>query len=149
MYKEERELRKTLLTGYPQKREYCMRVYETKFKKPNSVIRKVAKVTMELQKMKEKVRNIEANYLHIAENRGPMDNPPFWFPDMMQNKGKGNWNEWLAGLIDGAGRFPLSAEGYANLTIILPIKDIGCLIAIKNKLGGTINIHYSTATVQY
>lgn len=49
--------RKTLLTGYPQKKGYCMRVYETKPKKPNSAIRKVAKVTI---KLKNKRKNLIA-----------------------------------------------------------------------------------------
>ncbi|KAN0031111.1 hypothetical protein ACTA71_012607 [Dictyostelium dimigraforme] len=49
--------RKTLLTGYPQKKGFCVRVYETKPKKPNSAIRKVAKVTI---KLKNKKKNLIA-----------------------------------------------------------------------------------------
>jgi len=47
----------TVLKGYPQKKGFCLRVYETKPKKPNSAIRKVAKVTI---RIKQKKRNVIA-----------------------------------------------------------------------------------------
>nr|ACD12731.1 hypothetical protein [Dictyostelium citrinum] len=43
---------KTLLTGYPQKKGFCVKVYGTNSKKPNSAIRKVVIVT---KNIKEKI----------------------------------------------------------------------------------------------
>nr|YP_010191896.1 ribosomal protein S12 [Dictyostelium intermedium]DAZ85358.1 TPA_asm: ribosomal protein S12 [Dictyostelium intermedium] len=56
--------RATLLTGYPQKKGFCVRVYETKPKKPNSAIRKVAKVSL-------KVRNKRRNVIVYIPGFGP------------------------------------------------------------------------------
>ncbi|KAK5574388.1 hypothetical protein RB653_011167 (mitochondrion) [Dictyostelium firmibasis] len=55
--RQPKKKRVTLLTGYPQKKGFCIRVYETKPKKPNSAIRKVAKVSI---KLKNKRRNVIA-----------------------------------------------------------------------------------------
>nr|YP_209581.1 ribosomal protein S12 [Heterostelium pallidum]AAU00596.1 ribosomal protein S12 [Heterostelium pallidum] len=49
---------KTVLSGYPQKKGYCARVYEVKPKKPNSAIRKIAKVVLSFGR--DKKRNILA-----------------------------------------------------------------------------------------
>eukprot|EP01133_Synstelium_polycarpum_P000006 gene6-9_t len=58
------EMPKMMLSGYPQKRGYCMRVYEVKPKKPNSAIRKIAKVLLEFGK------NRKRNVLAYIPGRG-------------------------------------------------------------------------------
>lgn len=50
--------KKTILSGYPQKKGYCIRVYTVKPKKPNSAIRKIAKVVLHFKN--EKKRNVLA-----------------------------------------------------------------------------------------
>ena len=46
--------------------------------------------------------------------------------------------QWLAGLIDGDGSFPLSKKGYASLEITMDIRDERALQAVKNVYGGSI-----------
>ncbi|KAN0036263.1 hypothetical protein ACTA71_002905 [Dictyostelium dimigraforme] len=65
------------------------------------------------------------------------------------NKQLLNWNEWLAGLIDGAGKFTLSKSGYANLDIILGIQDIDCFPDIKRQFGGKIKRRNGLGYVRY
>ena len=54
------------------------------------------------------------------------------------NKVDLEFNEWLAGLIDGDGHFILSKSGYARLYIVLDIRDKGALYEILHKFGGSI-----------
>jgi NADH dehydrogenase/LAGLIDADG DNA endonuclease family protein len=58
----------------------------------------------------------------------------------LQNPGSKNknWNQWLAGLIDGDGSFYLTKNGYASLEITMDIKDEHALQIIKNIYGGSI-----------
>jgi len=48
------------------------------------------------------------------------------------------FNQWLAGLIDGEGQLIVSKKGYANLKIVMSIKDKSALLDIKQKYGGSI-----------
>jgi hypothetical protein len=59
------------------------------------------------------------------------------------------YNEWLAGIIDGAGCFQLTKKGYACLDIIIDIKDKNCLFQIKNKFGGSIKIKQGYNLLRY
>lgn len=58
------------------------------------------------------------------------------------------WNEWLAGLIDGAGKFTLSKSGYANLDILLELRDEKCHIELKQRFGGEIK-RKETTLIRY
>lgn len=49
-----------------------------------------------------------------------------------------DFNEWLAGLIDGDGQFLLSKKGSARLYIVMDIRDKRALYYIKHKFGGSI-----------
>ena len=60
-----------------------------------------------------------------------------------------NWNEWLAGLIDGDGSFLLSKKGYASLEITMDIRDEHALQIIKNVYGGSIKIRSGTNALRY
>jgi len=50
------------------------------------------------------------------------------------------FNQWLAGLIDGEGCFKLSKKGYASLEIVSHIRDKNCLYQIKQKFGGAVKL---------
>lgn len=60
-----------------------------------------------------------------------------------------NWNEWLAGLIDGDGSFLLSKKGYASLEITMDIRDEHALQIIKNVYGGSIKLRSGTKALRY
>ena|SRR4051794_13838423 len=45
-----------------------------------------------------------------------------------------NFNQWLAGLIDGDGCFQLSKKGYASLEIVMEIRDKPCCLSNKTKI---------------
>ena len=49
-----------------------------------------------------------------------------------------NFNEWLAGVIDGDGHFILSKKGSARLYIVMDIRDKKALYDILHKFGGSI-----------
>ena len=49
-----------------------------------------------------------------------------------------NFNEWLAGLIDGNGYFILTKKGYTSCEICMDFRDKKALYEIKHKYGGTI-----------
>jgi hypothetical protein len=59
------------------------------------------------------------------------------------------FNEWLAGLIDGDGCFLLSSKGYASLEIVMEIRDKACLYLIKQKFGGSIQIRSGLNHLRY
>ncbi|KAN0004758.1 hypothetical protein ACTFIU_002000 [Dictyostelium citrinum] len=65
------------------------------------------------------------------------------------NKQLLNWNEWLAGLIDGAGSFTLNKAGYANLEIVMELREVDCLAEIKQRFGGTIKTRAGLKAVRY
>lgn len=59
------------------------------------------------------------------------------------------WNQWLAGLIDGDGTFYLSKKGYANLEITMDTRDEHALQAIKNVYGGSIKLVSGAKALRY
>ena len=59
------------------------------------------------------------------------------YPQNTGSKSK-NWNQWLAGLIDGDGSFSLTKSGYASLEITMDLRDEHALQIIKNVYGGSI-----------
>lgn len=54
------------------------------------------------------------------------------------DKSLNQFNEWLAGLIDGDGYFLLTKKGYVSCEITMDIKDKAALYEIKHKYGGSI-----------
>lgn len=59
------------------------------------------------------------------------------------------FNQWLAGIIDGAGCFKVSKKGYANLDIIMKITDKHCLYQIKQKFGGAVKLRSGINYLRY
>ena len=59
-------------------------------------------------------------------------------PKILKENNEKSFKEWLAGLIDGRGKFFVSKKGYANFSIVLPEKDKSILYIIKHKYGGSI-----------
>ena len=59
------------------------------------------------------------------------------------------FNEWLSGLIDGAGCFQLSKKGYASLEITMELRDKHCLFKIKNKFGGSVKVKQGNNWLRY
>lgn len=59
-------------------------------------------------------------------------------PKTLKENNDKSFKEWLAGLIDGKGKFFVSKKGYANFQIIIPEKDKSILYEIKHKYGGSI-----------
>lgn len=57
--------------------------------------------------------------------------------------------QWLAGLIDGDGSFPLSKKGYASLEITMDIRDERALQAVKNVYGGSIKLRSNANALRY
>lgn len=69
---------------------------------------------------------------------------------LKKNKGKNkNFNQWLAGLIDGGGSFLISKKGSTSLEIIMDIRDEHVLQIIKNIYGGTIKLRSGYQTLRY
>jgi hypothetical protein len=60
-----------------------------------------------------------------------------------------NFNQWLAGYIDGDGYFSYSKKGYVSLEITTQIRDKRTLYLIKQKLGGSIKIKSGTTHLRY
>ncbi|KAN0055625.1 hypothetical protein ACTA71_011501 [Dictyostelium dimigraforme] len=108
-----------------KKKGFCVKVYVTNSKKPNSAIRKVVKVT---KNIKEKM-HINNDQASLHENL--------------------KWDAWLAGLIDGAGSFTLNKAGYANLEIVMELREVDCLAEIKQRFGGTIKTRAGLKAVRY
>lgn len=50
-----------------------------------------------------------------------------------------NFNQWLAGLIDGDGYFGVSAEGYVSCEITLHADEVQALYKIQKECGGKVN----------
>lgn len=53
-----KERKKSFLSGSPQRKGFCVKVYEVKPKKPNSAIRKIAKVCLKILGTKKKKKSI-------------------------------------------------------------------------------------------
>jgi len=60
-----------------------------------------------------------------------------------------NFNEWLAGLIDGDGSFLLTKKGYASLEITMDIRDERALQIVKNVYGGSIKLRSNANALRY
>jgi hypothetical protein len=60
-----------------------------------------------------------------------------------------NWNQWLAGLIDGDGSFLLTKKGYASLEITMDIRDERALQIIKNVYGGSLKLRSGVNALRY
>ena len=70
---------------------------------------------------------------------------------MLKKKNNTNlqFNQWLAGFIDGDGYFHLSKKGYASFEITVDIRDKACLYHIKDKYGGSFKLKQSLNFVRY
>ena len=65
-------------------------------------------------------------------------------------KGKSKeWNQWLAGLIDGDGSFYLTKKGYTSLEITMDLRDEHVLYIIKNVYGGSVKLVSGEKAVRY
>lgn len=60
-----------------------------------------------------------------------------------------SFNEWLGGIIDGAGCFLITTKGYCSIEITMGIQEEYLLQIIKNKLGGSIKIRSGAKTIRY
>ena len=60
-----------------------------------------------------------------------------------------NWNQWLAGLIDGDGSLLVSKQGYTSCEITMSLKDKHALAIIKQKLGGSIKLRSGVKAIRY
>jgi len=59
------------------------------------------------------------------------------------------FNQWLAGVIDGDGCFLVSKAGYCSLEITMHINDEPLLLRIKQKLGGSVKPRAGLNAVRY
>jgi ubiquinol-cytochrome c reductase cytochrome b subunit len=59
------------------------------------------------------------------------------------------FNEWLAGLIDGDGCFLVSKQGYTSCEITAGLKDEPMLLYIKNRLGGSVKLRSGCRAVRW
>jgi len=59
-----------------------------------------------------------------------------------EKKLKKEWKirEWIAGVIDGDGHIHISKKGYCTIEITMEVRDIACLMKIKNRYGGSVKI---------
>lgn len=65
------------------------------------------------------------------------------------NDNENNFNQWLAGLIDGDGCFQLSKKGYASLEIVMETRDKHCLYQVKQKFGGSVKLRSGVKWLRY
>lgn len=59
------------------------------------------------------------------------------------------FNQWLAGLIDGDGSLDVTKAGYTSLEITVATADAKALEFIKQKLGGSIKLRSGSNSVRY
>lgn len=122
----------------------------------NKKINKIAS-TNPLQKCSQKRRYVTMSALHFCNNnhqsiklnflineRGScyskwqFGNGIRFYSSNEPNQKDGSFYEWLAGLIDGNGKFFVSKKGYANFQITMTEKDKYALYTIKYKYGGSV-----------
>ncbi len=60
-----------------------------------------------------------------------------------------NFNEWLAGIIDGDGSLLVNKSGYISCEITMGLQDEYALKLIQNKLGGSIKLRSGTKALRY
>ena len=87
----------------------------------------------------------------LNENKNKLENKHFLkkYYSSHSFESKKNFNEWLAGLIDGDGSFLLSKQGYASLEITMDIRDEHALQIIKNVYGGSIKLRAGANALRY
>ena len=66
-----------------------------------------------------------------------------------KDKAKKQFNEWLAGLIDGDGYLYLTKKGLTGLEITMDLRDEHCLYLIKKQFGGSIKLKSGAKAVKY
>lgn len=59
------------------------------------------------------------------------------------------WNQWLAGLIDGDGSLLVSPDGYTRCEITMDLRDEHALQQVKTKLGGSIKLRAGLRAIRY
>ena len=59
------------------------------------------------------------------------------------------FNQWLAGLIDGAGSLLVSSKGYPSCEITVALADERMLRVIQNKLGGSIKARSGVKAIRW
>ena len=59
------------------------------------------------------------------------------------------WNQWLAGLIDGDGSLLVSPDGYTRCEITMDLRDEHALQQIKTKLGGSVKLRAGLRAIRY
>ena len=59
------------------------------------------------------------------------------------------WNQWLAGVIDGDGYLAIQKKGVAVCEITMPLTDEYLLAQIKQKIGGKIYLRSGAKAVRY
>lgn len=92
----------------------------------------------------------------IYNNKLKIKNPKISSQNILENnklksvkvKDK-NFNEWLAGIIDGDGYFQLTKKGYARLEISLQLRDKRILYLIKQKYGGSVKLYAGDNHLRY
>lgn len=84
------------------------------------------------------IRNLSTSSFYFAKQR-----------DIVNNGLNHNWNQWVAGLIDGDGCFLLTKKGYASLEITMDIRDEHALQIIKNVYGGSIKLRSGACALRY
>ena len=60
-----------------------------------------------------------------------------------------NYNEWLAGLIDGDGSFLLTKKGYVSCEICMDVRDKKALYLVLHKYGGSIKSVSGAKALKY
>ncbi len=66
-----------------------------------------------------------------------------------KNKNETQFNQWLAGLIDGDGCLLVNKQGYTSCEITVALADEKALIQIKNQLGGSIKLRSGVRAVRW
>ncbi|CAO1638535.1 unnamed protein product, partial (mitochondrion) [Parajaminaea phylloscopi] len=48
--------------------------------------------------------------------------------------------QWIAGLVDGDGTISISKKGYCTIEVVIEVRDIACLMKLKNRYGGSVKL---------
>lgn len=99
-----------------------------------SLVKKMENYNNKVVGTSEAIRLLNIRSIHTLNKNSPKD---FRFI------------QWLAGLIDGDGSFPLSKKGYASLEITMDIRDERALQAVKNVYGGSIKLRSNANAMRY
>ena len=97
----------------------------------------------------EAIRLILA-YTNMYNNLYSFSKIKYYSTDIItKNNLNQEFNEWLAGLIDGDGHFILSKKGSARLYIVMDIRDKKALYDILHKFGGSIKDKSGANALRY